>query len=233
MYIVTDLTRFSPGNPNVCTALLEVESGRCVRPMPYLTYNVMRKHGILPGALLSGSFRSTKSAVAPHVEDCDFSGLKYHGAASKQQFREVLAASLKQSVAQGFGVPLAVGQKVIGREAACNCSIITIRVPPARISVHPDSYNNEKIKASFTDGDNQQFRYMPITDLGFYDYAKNHRNDGAIEVINEHWSSADEVYLRVGLSRFYEAPDARKGYWIQINGIYTFPGRLDIARGYE
>lgn len=233
MYLVTDLTRFSAGNPNVCTALLDIETGRCVRPMPYFTYEVMKKHGILPGALFSGSFQPVKAVTAPHVEDCDFSDLVYHGPASKRQFRDVLDASLTPSVGQGFGVPLAAGQKVIGEGVGCGCSIITIRVHPAKISVHPDGYNKEKIKASFTDGSGQQFRYMPITDLGFYDYSKNHRKDGAIEIINAHLNSVDEVYLRVGLSRIYDAPDGRRGYWIQVNGIYTFPARLEIARGYE
>ena len=90
MFIVTDLTRFSEGNPSVCTALIDFNTGRCVRPMPYFTYDVMRRHRIMPGAKFSGVFTSSIVAGSPHIEDCTVSDIKHHGPANKDDFRNIL-----------------------------------------------------------------------------------------------------------------------------------------------
>ena len=41
-YIVTDLTRFS-NLDTVCTAVINTETGECLRPMPYLASKVVEK----------------------------------------------------------------------------------------------------------------------------------------------------------------------------------------------
>jgi hypothetical protein len=39
--------------------------------------------------------------------------------------------------------------------------------------------------------------------------------------------------MRIGLSREYTATDNRNGYWLQANGIYTFPHFHEGIRGYS
>lgn len=51
--IVTDLTRFS-NEENVCTAVIDVKTGECLRPMPYLKSARCKELGIHPGAILKG-----------------------------------------------------------------------------------------------------------------------------------------------------------------------------------
>jgi hypothetical protein len=75
------------------------------------------------------------------------------------------------------------------------------------------------------------FRYLSITDRGFYDYASKHQLDGEIHRINAYLQSQEELYLRVGVGRQWKVGD-RDGYWLQVNGIYTFPDYLEEVRTY-
>jgi hypothetical protein len=231
MYIVTDLTRFS-NKEIVCTALIELESGKCVRPMPYFRYEIMKQYGILPGAIFSGEFKPQSVLQSPHWEDCDYSELKYHGAATNVQFHSVLSKSAHPSVVDGFECNLGVGVKVIPKAHKAPRSIITLKIEPNRLEIVPDGYNGEKIKLHFSDSSGKQYRFMPITDLGFADHTQAHHASGDLSKLNEHIHASEEVYLRVGLGREYRASDGREGYWIQINGIYTFPSKLNLVRGY-
>ena len=75
---------------------------------------------------------------------------------------------------------------------------------------------------------------MPITDLGFFDYAAAARGDATkIQEINDFIHRQDEVLLRIGLSRNYQAPDGREGHWVQLNGIYTFPNVFPGIRAHR
>ena len=233
MFIVTDLTRFSEGNPNVCTALIDSNTGRCVRPMPYFTYDVMRRHEIMPGAKFSGVFTSSMMPGSPHIEDCTFSDMKHHGPATKADFRNILMNSSVESVVAGFGPAAAGGGKVIPLVSPPACSLITIQVAPSAVFVVEDAYSSKKLKLNFTDASGAIYRYMPITDLGFHEYAQRLRSESEFDSINLQIHNASEIFLRVGLSRPYKAPDGREGWWIQVNGIYTFPKKIDIVRGYK
>jgi hypothetical protein len=54
--IVTDLTRFT--RPDiVCTAGIDITTGECVRPMPYIKTDECKRLKILPGAMLSGDHK--------------------------------------------------------------------------------------------------------------------------------------------------------------------------------
>jgi hypothetical protein len=78
----------------------------------------------------------------------------------------------------------------------------------------PDSYNPGKIKVIFTDSLRKSYRYISLTDLGFYNYAEKHARDNKIDELNNFIHRQQEVFLRVGLSREYKAPDGRKGFWL-------------------
>jgi len=44
-------------------------------------------------------------------------------------------------------------------------------------------------------------------------------------------SSQNEIYLRIGVGRRWKVSE-RDGYWLQVNGIYTFPNFLEEIRTY-
>lgn len=233
MYVVTDLTRFREGNPDVCTALIHVDTGACVRPIPYLRYEIVKKLKIVPGALITGEFTPALIRFRPHTEDCDSKNLKYHGPISKNAFKSVLEKTAVASAAQGFNVELSDGQKHLPANYTGDYSIITLRADPASVTIHRDSFDARKIKISFRDESGFQFRYLAITDLGFFDHAANDRSDKVPLALSNCVHEADELFLRVGLSRAYTSPDGRSGFWLQVNGIYTFPDKIEVTRGYS
>ncbi len=49
--IITDLTRFST-DEKVCIAGIDINTGECLRPMPYLKSNRCAELNIQPGAVL-------------------------------------------------------------------------------------------------------------------------------------------------------------------------------------
>jgi hypothetical protein len=51
--------------------------------------------------------------------------------------------------------------------------------------------------------------------------------------LNDFIHQQQEACVRVGLSREYQSPDGRQGFWMQINGVYTFPGFFEGTRGYR
>lgn len=230
--IITDLTRFST-NENVCTAAIDIHTGECLRLMPYLKSAKCEELGIHPGAILKGDLNFHQNASNPHIEDASYSNLTFHGACTGEQFREVLENSLSDSVSSGFGVEFSVGQKHIPHDQVANCSIITIKITPDLLSIHEDQYKPGKVKASFTDNNGHNFSYLSITDRGFHDYAKKHQDDGRLHEVTSLIDEQDEVYLRIGLSRVFQSPDGRNGYWLQVNGIYTYPLFHQEIRSYE
>lgn len=230
--IVTDLTRFST-DENVCTAVIDVSTGECFRPMPYLKSARCKQLGIHPGAILKGDLAFQTGSSNPHIEDATYSSLKFLGACSGEQFRQVLESSLSSSVSDGFGVDFSVGQKHIPHDQEANCSIITIKIQPNQLIIHEDKYKPGKIKASFVDNSGHNYNYLSITDRGFHDYAMKHQSDGKLYEVTNLIDVQDEVYLRIGLSRVYQVPDGRNGYWLQVNGIYTYPNFHDEIRAYE
>lgn len=230
--IITDLTRFST-KENVCTAAIDVKTGECLRPMPYLKSAKCEELGIHPGAILKGDLNFQPNNSNPHIEDASYSGLKFHGACSGEQFKQVLEGSLSNSVSEGFGVDFGNGQKHIPHDQYANGSIITIKISPAQLSIHEDQYKPGKIKATFTDTSGHRYSYLSITDRGFHDYAQKHQNDGRLHEVTDFIAEQEEVYLRIGLSRVFQVPDGRNGYWLQVNGIYSFPHFHEEIRSYE
>lgn len=218
--IITDLTRFR-NRDIVCTAGIDPDTGECIRPMPYLKSDVCKRLNIQPGGRLRGEFKpATRSG--PHQEDYAYKDLKFHGASSSAEFRAALLMGLHNGVESGFEIGLR-DQKHIPSTHVVGRSLITIRVDPGDVEIVEDRFQPGKIKLNFTDENGTRFRYIGITDLGFYDFAEQHRAEHELERLNETLAAQEEVLLRIGLSRAYRAPDGREGYWLQANGIYSFP----------
>jgi len=230
--IITDLTRFKPGNPDVCTAGIDRATGECIRPMPYLTFTRCQELGILPGGILTGEFTPAPKRTAPHTEDCTWQKLSFDGPCSGEEFRNVLAGSCFPSIEAGFEVALPAGERVIPSGHPAPRSIITLQVSPLDVEIVEDCFKPGSIKLHFTDSSGRRHRFFPITDLGFYDYAQRHRDSSSLAALNIEIAKQDAVFLRVGLSRKYKSPQGKEGFWMQANGIYTFPTVLRYIRSY-
>jgi len=212
--VVTDLTRFS--NPDlVCLAGIDIETGKCIRPLPYLPMQFVKENNILPSDILESNFIS-KGSSNPHAEDCSYENISKLGIATPYDFEAILSRDLSTSISHGFNYNFA--EKKIPIEFAPNKSIITIKLNTSQIEVVEDTYNPSKIRLSLIDSDGKRFNYLSITDLGFHSYfLQNNSNLNFINEVNNFIRSYQDVYLRVGLAREHEG-----AYWLQINGIYLF-----------
>jgi hypothetical protein len=226
--IVTDLTHFK-NEDKICVAGICLENGLCVRPMPYLSKKMCRELNMLPGGKLVGTFTPTQNSRVPHIEDHNYEDLKFAGAASAEEFKSVLEASLEDSVESGFDVDIADNQKFFPIQNPPTKSIITIH--PKSFSIVADKYSPNKPRAVFSDSKDKTFYYLSITDLGFYEVCEDQKNSEEWrKSINCFLRSQKDIFIRLGLSRAFKSKDGREGYWIQVNGIYTFPEYLENVR---
>ncbi|MEI7708452.1 MAG: hypothetical protein WCI90_09295 [Chlorobium sp.] len=229
--IITDFTRFS--NPKiVCTAGIDLTNGQCIRPMPYLNAVFCKSENIVPGAILTGEFTPVQNLTAPHQEDMSYKNLSCMGPCTSSEFKLALHAGLCDSVENGFQIALADNQKHIPISHAIGKSIITIKIQPDKIEIVEGTYNQKKIKLNFTDNSGRVFKYIPITDLGFHGFAESIHLTNGLDTLNEFICSQSEVYLRLGLSRPWDNGKIN-GYWMQVNGLYTFPDYHHEIRSYR
>jgi hypothetical protein len=227
--IITDLTRFQ--NPEiVCTAGTDIQTGACIRPMPYLRTTECVRLKLLPGAILSGEFLPEKNLQGPHQEDTAYSKLAFIGPSSSKDFKKALNAGLQQSVESGFEIRLHAGQKHVPLGHALLRSIISLRVDPGSIEIAEDKYG--KIKVHFCDGSGREFRYLPITDLGLHRYSEARRASNKLAELTAFIRGQPQAYLRLGLSRAWNNGSIN-GYWMQVNGVYTFPDFFTEIRSYK
>jgi hypothetical protein len=201
--------------------------------MPYLLLSECKRLKIFPGGQLTGHFTPSKDRTGPHQEDCTYTNLKFGGPCSSKAFKKVLIESSYPSVAEGFEVELVADQKLLPPGHPVQRSIVTIQVKPSDVEIAEDRFSKGKIKLHFRDGSGHRFRYFPITDLGFHQYAMQQQGIDDLEGVNDWVQNQSEVYLRIGLSRQYKAPNDRDGFWMQINGIYTFPDPHPSIRKYR
>jgi hypothetical protein len=188
---------------------------------------------MVPGAILSGEFSHSPDAEEPHIEDMKYKNLTYHGPCTNQQFREILADSAVESIEEGFAVVMPTADKCIAPSMRPQRSLITIAVPPQSIQLAPDNFNTKNVKCHFIDRSGKEFRYLTVTDLGLSDLVERVGNEQVCDEIQRVLEDQIEVYLRVGLSRKYQVQDGRVGYWVQVNGIYSFPDFYRPARHYQ
>ncbi len=220
--VVTDLTKFH-NKDIVCLAGVNPINYECIRLIPYLQCSFCMGKNILPGAKLTGSFRKV-SAGPPHCEDQECHGLVKSGSCTLDEFHSLLEETLSPSLESGFGVGVKTGQKHFERECSPDKSMITIKVKPCSFDIVEDQYNPGRIKGIFEDNQSKEYRFIPITDFCFCEYAEKSQGDyDSITELNSFLKLQDQIFLRIGLTRRYKAPDGRDGFWIQINGIYSFP----------
>ncbi|WP_423055281.1 dual OB domain-containing protein [Aeromonas veronii] len=229
--VITDLTRFH-NKDLVCMAGIDIETGSCIRPMPYIRFENCEKLKIIPGSIIEGKFKKSPNPTGPHTEDHNYEGLTLVDACNKGMFYKILNDSCVPDVSTGFKIALEHKQKHIPIGHNINTSIITIKVNPRTISIIEDKFKPGKLKVNFQDGAGTWFNYLPITDLGFHDFAQEKHGINELDKLNYFINSQETAFLRVGLSRAYQPPSQHNGYWIQVNGIYTFPNYYKELREY-
>lgn len=220
--IITDLTRFS--NPDiVCIAGIDKETGQCIRPIPYLNKADYQNLKIRPRAILSGIF-TPLSAQNPHWEDMEHqNNLQYEGLSNTNEFKKILSNDLSKNIEEGFDISLQYKQRYIPIDHILRKSIITIKVNPHDVHFIKNDYKTGG-KLNFIDNSGRDYRFFPITDLTVHQIIEQHQD---FFKLNAFLHAQSEVYLRIGLSRCWKKPNTtEKGYWLQINGIYTFPHDL-------
>lgn len=212
---------------------IDLETGECLNLIPHPSLDQCRQFSIFPGSILSGLFSPLAEAEAPHIEDSHVQNLTFERRCTADEFRGILAQSAAPSIEQGLGMTLEDRQKFVTREMGPARSLLTIAVPPMSVEVVQDGfgYSPSNIKAHFTDRSGKEFTYLPVADTGFHSYAENHyRELSDYHRLNELIHTQEEMFLRVGLSRFHEAPSGRAGFWLQITGLYGFPAFFEEAR---
>jgi len=232
--IVTDLTRFSKDDI-VCIAGIDVKSKQCIRPLPYLEKATCKKLKLLPGAILEGEFIKPKGVDKPHTEDMNYKGLAFKGPCTSEEFESVLKATAYPSINEGFDNKVPIGTKVISPADPPSRSIITLNLKPNQIEIVRNAFDPKSLRLNIMDNDGRKYTYLSITDLGFHNLAVVKQKDpNYTDELNEFIRNQKKVYLRIGLGRRYKNPtDGRDGFWIQVNGIYTFPEFLTAVRTYE
>ena len=200
--------------------------------MPFLNASFCKSLNIVPGAILTGEFTPVQNPAAPHQEDMSYKNLSCMGHCTSSEFKLALHAGLCDTVEHGFQIALADKQKHIPINHSIGKSIITIKIQPDKIDIVEGGYNQKKIKINFTDNSGRAFRYISITDLGFRGFAESiHMSDG-LNTLNAFICSQSEVYLRLGLSSPWDNGKIN-GYWMQVNGLYTFPDYHHEIRSYR
>ena len=235
--IITDLTRFKKEG-KVCIAGYSQQQRKIIRPLfseqmtdAYLSQKDCERYNILPGTRLRGDFESMNHS-APHNEDHLVRGtLEVLKPATKEEFLAVLQETSNATLSAGFGC--AVDSKVIPINVKPICSIITLSVAPESIQLVPDYYNNDirTLKVKLNISALPPDTILSLTDLGFFRYAFNFISSNSIDELNRFLRKQDYVYLRIGLSRPYQVKE-RNGYWMQVNGIYTFLDYCKEIRSY-
>jgi len=225
--VVTDLTRFQNAD-FVCTAGIDLASRIQVRPMPYFTRSFCGRLGVRPGVILRGDFTGLPERRRPHFEDMGYGSVSLVGPCSPETFHKVLADSASTGLEQGFGAKLQSEEKHIPYGSPASASLATLRIPPGQFRLASGGQDSGKIKAHLTDGAGLKMRYLSITDLRFSEYTAARSGDPELaDRLNDFIHRQEELLLRIGLSRRYQAPDARDGHWLQVNAIYTFPQGME------
>ena len=225
--IITDLTRFS-NTEIVCIAGINKDTGECIRPLPYIKLSECKRLNGFPGNIINGDFTKKANIYNPHVEDYNYSSLSKIRACESDEFQTILDLNLSLSISDGFDYEF-LGEKAIPKEYAPSKSIITIKVNTNNIEIVKDGFKEGKIRLNLLDNDGKRFSFLSITDLGFYNYAMEHFDDTNFpKIINDFIRKQNDIYLRIGLGREYE-----EKYWLQVNGIYTFPNYDTEIRSYS
>jgi len=108
-----------------------------------------------------------------------------------------------------------------------------LKLQPKDLHIAHDQYDINKIKARLTDADGLTMSFIPIKDLGFCDnVGQEATRKKTAQEMTEYLHTQDMLYVRLGVGRKFKSKDGRDGFWMQVNGIYSFPNYEHILRAY-
>lgn len=223
--VITDVTRMH-GN-RVCIAGLD-RNCNCIRPVlsrGALTVEHLYKDGKLimaPRNVIA--FHLTEKILRPpHTEDCvyDPARAELQETLTVEQMRKVLVKSCFGSVDEIFGEPLIEGKYL--KPGMGERPTRTVRARVANIDLA-----NQRI--SFCDKSGKFYPLRKVTDLSFHAYAAECTGTGqekaVVKRLKWRFRKADDVFLRLSLTRPWARPDGVEGCWLQITGVHSFPDYL-------
>ncbi len=216
--VVTDLTTFH--DDRVCIADIVEATGACIRPEPYMTRQWCLEQGVKPGSILRGEMTPFENLQPPHVEDHHCPASQSAGQKTAAEFQALLAGQACGSVCQGFDRELPQRQNYIPREQPPGRSILTVQA--RRVQLWVSQFG--KLKGHLTDQTGREFAFLPVADLLLREYVLGQDDpQAACQAVNRHFSAQETVFCRVGLGRAHRLEDGRDGFWLQLNGVYSFP----------
>lgn len=217
-YIVTDLTKLD--GSNVCVGVIDISTGKCLRPWTpnRLTSEWIKEHDIQPGVKLDGKITVSPDVTRPHIEDAYHVNLINLGPLPATEFKKLLEESVANSVSAGLQASIPDGDRCVHISENPVRSLVTIKASHKSFSVSYDHENN-KLRASFSDGSGQLYENLPIGDICL-NRAFSLCGNLTLEELNQFLLKQEEIYLRIGLTRKYKGQEV---YWLQLNGIYVFP----------
>lgn len=219
------------GGDRVCVAGID-KDGKSVRPVPptgFITrsdlYDGNDRLIIAPHHLVEFHF-GKRVQKPPHTEDIVFVPAKTRlvQKVSEAQVKRALSESCSDSVAELFDNHIVdkryhkpdTGKRSLGTIRAC---LTSINVPSCRIS--------------FRDDAGELYSTVKVNDLAFRGLAEYWREPekskqkALAKCLKERLENANEVFLKLGLTRPWTSSKDVTGCWLQVTGIYTFPDYLE------
>jgi len=238
--VITDLTQM-PNPDGVCIVGIDRNS-RCIRPvLPppgvlrkhlYIgKHSIFKKLAIYPRAKVRFDFHRV-SIEPPHIEDLGFDPdtVAYQGFCDDAEWEQVLRNSSFSTVDDIYDSLLQEHRWVNpGASTRSIGTLSQVRITAVKL---PEWSGKLRYRLSFTDS--TSFPYdIPVSDLAFREFSytevrKHNRSSSAVaEQIMRLLTSADRLYLRLGLARPWVNPNTGiAGCWMQVTGIHTFPEYL-------
>jgi len=151
--------------------------------------------------------------------------LEVKGAVKSDDFHRLLEKDTFSTVEEGFRVALPAGEKYFPKSSPPELSLVTLKVKASQTHIHP-GLRPGSLRMHFYDLSGRSFKNIPVTDLRFHSLAQQHSENEFYVTLNQELFSKEEVFLRLGLTRCYMNDLSKEGFWLQINGVYTFPEKL-------
>lgn len=208
-----------PAGGGIPWAYLRDESGTLVEPLTEIEIDLLE---------------ATPSP--PHTEDRRIDGLgrvRIVRRLPEAEARAFLRRVCRDAVTDLFGTEVVDGRYV--RPGEGHASLGTVRV--LRITwldlSRDEVRDRDQFTLRFDDAAGTSYR-LRVTDLAFREHCcrtwerSNGRRDRAAIHVRERLNDAEEIFLRIGLSRPFE-PQAGAGHrcYLIVTGVYTFPSYLD------
>jgi len=192
--------------------------------------HIKGKLAILPRAKVRFDFHQVP-IEPPHIEDLgfDLKSIVYEGSCTDAEWENVLRDSSFSTVNDIYDgllhehrwVEPGANTRSIGTLSQAHDTVIQLREWSGKL----------KYRLSFRDSTG--FLYdIPISDLAFRELSytevkKRNRSPATVsQELTSLITSADRLYLRIGLARKWFIPP-RTACWTQVTGIYTFPDYLE------